>query len=372
MYLRLLSILRCPECNEALELLTLSSTASNGSDEISEGLLYCTHNHWYPIAGGIPRMLPGAISEYWEHLKSFIPNPAPQPIHSMMAVLESNNGNHHYDFRTRENFSREWENHELGENTWGIELKDRVNWYFLEPIHIPLDTLRNKMVLDAGCGNGSQSVAYTEYGVEVVALDLSSGLELGNAFRLLHPKANPSKVHFVQGDLQQPPFAPGCFDIIHSAGVLHHTPNTKDTFNTLVPLLRAEGTFYMWVYKYEPYVTPIINMIRFLTTNLPTPVLVKLAKMMAVPFKLFCATVSALGLRYYPNLSNKEAVLALMDIFGAPYAHYHSFEEISEWYKNRGFGEIWSCNYSRRGFGVCGRLAVKPDREDTGNRLCKD
>lgn len=48
---------------------------------------------------------------------------------------------------------------------------------------------------------------------------------------------------------------------------------------------------------------------------------------MALPFIAVCATVNALTLRSYPRLNKREASLALMDIFGAPYADYHSFTE---------------------------------------------
>jgi hypothetical protein len=47
-----------------------------------------------------------------------------------------------------------------------------------------------------------------------------------------------------------------------------------------------------------------------------------------------------------------------MDIFGAPYAHDHSFDEVAGWYKAERFSEVWPCNESRRGFGVCGRLSA--------------
>ena len=47
--------------------------------------------------------------------------------------------------------------------------------------------------------------------------------------------------------------------------------------------------------------------------------------------------------------------MAVHDIFGAPYAHYHSFDEVSDWFKSAGITEVWACNDSRRGFGVCGK-----------------
>lgn len=172
-----------------------------------------------------------------------------------------------------------------------MELEDRVRWFFLEPIKIPKAELSGKLMLDAGCGNGSQSVAYTEFGLEVVALDLSTGLEKGYVFRQKYEKGKPEKVHFVQADLQNPPLAPDTFDIIHSACVLHHTPNTEKTFRVLRPLLKDGVTFYVWFYKYEKIVTPIVNSMRAVTTCIPAPAFAKLADAMSFPFIGFCWTV---------------------------------------------------------------------------------
>jgi hypothetical protein len=44
-----------------------------------------------------------------------------------------------------------------------------------------------------------------------------------------------------------------------------------------------------------------------------------------------------------------------MHIFGAPYAHYHSFEEVARWFRSEGFNDFWPCSETRRGFGICGR-----------------
>ncbi|HUE80796.1 MAG TPA: class I SAM-dependent methyltransferase [Pyrinomonadaceae bacterium] len=299
-------------------------------------------------------MLPDAILEHWTTIRDLIPEPLPASLQLLTEKLNSNRIT--YDQQTRENFSYEWENHELGGTTWGMELADRVKWFFLEPLRIPHAELQGKVVLDAGCGNGSQSVAYTELGLEVVAVDLSSGLEHGYAYRHVHPGADPARVHFVQGDLQRPPLAPASVDIIHSAGVLHHTPDTLQTFRALRPLLRQGGTFYVWLYKYEKWVTPIVNGIRTVTTRVSPSNFAPIAQLMAVPFIAFCKTVNALRIRSYGKMTRRESALALMDIFGAPYAYYHSFDEVAEWYRAAGFTEVWFCNEGRRGFGVCGRF----------------
>jgi SAM-dependent methyltransferase/uncharacterized protein YbaR (Trm112 family) len=356
MYLRLLDFLRCPDCGSTFELMSLSAHSEERTDEITEGLLQCGNGHWYPVVRGIPRMLPDSLEEHWPSLEAHIPKPPPPVLQPVINAHGRRENRTDYDRRTRANFSEEWSNHQLGGKTWGMELDARVKTYFIDALRIPVDNLRTKVVLDAGCGNGSQSVAYTSLGLEVIAVDLSSGLEHGQDFRARYPGADPSRVHFVQGDLQRPPLARESVDVIHSAGVLHHTPNTLRTFGALRPLLKPGGVFYVWLYKYEPVVTPLVNTIRTVTTRIPSRMFARISRAMALPFSLFCRTVNALGIRAYPPLSRREAALALMDIFGAPYAHYHSYNEVESWYRPEGFSEIWGVNETRRGFGVCGQL----------------
>jgi uncharacterized protein YbaR (Trm112 family)/ubiquinone/menaquinone biosynthesis C-methylase UbiE len=362
MYTRLLNFLCCPQCNGNLEVFPLSNAANapaaaaDSDEEISEGLLYCAGAHWYPVVRGIPRMLPDALAEHWETVKALLPHPLPPVLHPLMETARAFSGGVNYDRQTRENFSHEWDNHELGGSTWGMKLSDRVEWFFLNPIRIPPEELRGKVMLDAGCGNGSQSVAYTAFGLEVIAVDLSSGLEHGQAYRHKHEGATPARVHFVQANLQQPPLKPATLDIIHSAGVLHHTPDTLQTFRALRPLLKPRGTFYVWLYKYEKLVTPVVDTLRAVTTRIPPRQFARVADLMAAPFIGFCVAVNKLGLRSYPQMTRREAALSLMDIFGAPYAYYHTFPEVAAWYEAAGFTEVWPCNDDRRGFGVCGRL----------------
>ena len=307
-------------------------------------------------------MLPDAMAEHWPKLVPAVEASRSDRFDELKERMRSRvvRG---YDRRTRANFSLEWENYEVGDRTWGMDLQTRVRDYFIDVIRIPVTDLDGSVMLDAGCGNGSQSVAYTEFGLEVVALDLSSGLEHGYAFRHRYEKARPDRVHFLQGDLLSPPLGSGRFDLIHSMGVLHHTPSTEESFRTLCPLLRPGGTLCVWLYSYEPWVTPLVNSIRAVTTRIPAGAFARLAHTLAVAFQLFTMCVNALGVRSYARLSRREAALALMDIFGAPYAHYHSFAEVAGWYGDEGFDEVWECAKSRRGFGACGRLSTS-----TGNR----
>jgi len=370
-YERLMTFLRCPTCRRLLELETLADTQTAYGREISEGLLHCELNHWFPITGGIPRMLPDSFEEHRQALARHVRDGA-SPVSEAVAerLTRVREVTATYDQQTRENFSLEWDQHDIGSTTWGMELDDRVRWFFLEPIRIDADDLAGKVMLDAGCGNGSQSVAYTRFGLDVVAMDLSSGIEHGHRLRHVLRGARPDLVHFVQGDLQAPPLASAQFDLIHSAGVLHHTPDTEATFRGLTPMLRPGGAFYVWLYKYEPLVTPVVNSIRAISTRVPPAWFARVAGWSAGAFQLFCRATNALGIRSYTPLSRREATLALMDIFGAPHAHYHSFEEVERWYRSEGFDQVWRCCDGRRGFGACGRRAVQPvEVDDTSTRV---
>ena len=351
MRIRLLEYLRCPDCGKAFSLSP--PPREQGAHDVGAGLLSCPDGHVFPIVRGIPRIYPGAWNEHGGMVGMARPprrdgrDNAPEPVQTK---------------RVRMSFSREWANHKLGDRTWYKDLRTRVQRSFLDPIRIPPEELAESVVLDAGCGNGSLSVAMTSYAAEVIAIDLSSGVELGEAFRERWPGSRPQRVHFVQGDLQRPPLEPGSVDIIHSQGVLHHMPDTHAAFRLLVPLLKPGGTLFVWLYKYEPLVTPILESIRAVTTRLPVGASDVATKFMAVPFMVFTRLVNATGLRSYPAITKREAALALMDIFGAPYAHYHSPAEVMGWFAAEGFGEVWQTHDSRRGFGVCGRLTEKDGR----------
>jgi SAM-dependent methyltransferase len=321
MHARLLTLLRCPDCGGGLGLVR---DGADGGDEVSSGLLRCAAGeHEFPILRGLPRMLPGSLAE---------------------------------EARSRESFGLEWERHEVGGRTWGMEVDQRVRVFFLDPLRIPAGELAGKVVLDAGCGDGSQSVAYSALGMEVIALDLSEGVEQGLAYRDRHPGARPEHLHFVQGDLRRPPLAPGSVDVIHCVGVLHHTPDTRESFRALRPLLRDGGTLYVWLYRREPYVTPLVDGIRAVTTRMPPRAFARVARVMAAPSLAVRATTTALRVRGYPHATRADAAFALIDTFGSPHRHCHSFDEVAGWYRAEGFTSVWRCNEGRRGFGACGRL----------------
>lgn len=108
------------------------------------------------------------------------------------------------------------------------------------------DYLRpRKIILDAGCGNGRETIRLARLNPDALVV----GLDISNAVDQAAKNAGDlPNIRFVQGDLCFPPFKPGSFDYIHSFGVLHHTPNTERAFKALAPLLSEIGEFLFYVY----------------------------------------------------------------------------------------------------------------------------
>lgn len=350
MHKRLLDLLRCPECGGQFSLSELPEQPVPPR-EVGPGLLTCVNQHVFPVVGGIPRVYPGAVHDFADELGKNAVAPPAMRSGNARQTTESK--------RTQQSFAREWAHHRLGDPTWYIDTAFRVGASFLHPLRIPPEELATKTVLDAGCGNGSQSVAYADHTAEVIAIDLSSGVELGQALLEQQPKARVDHVHFIQADLHNTPLAPASVDIIHAHGVLHHTPDSYASLRGLVPLLRPAGMCYVWLYS-EGFVTPLVRLLRRATTRMPLAVLDRLSRLLA-PFVVLAVSLMNMSrLRSLPPMTRRAATLTLLDVFGPPYMHHHTVAEVMGWFKQLGFTEVWSCLHSRRGFAVCGQLPAQP------------
>ena len=96
--------------------------------------------------------------------------------------------------------------------------------------------MKNKWILDAGCGSGRFAEIALKTGAKVVALDYSSAVDA--IYKNLKPHPN---LFIVQGDIYKLPFAINFFDYVYCLGVLQHTPNVKHAFKCLLPFLKPKG-----------------------------------------------------------------------------------------------------------------------------------
>ena len=78
-----------------------------------------------------------------------------------------------------------------------------------------------------------------------------------------------SNIHILQADLMRLPFKRKAFDFIFGEGVLHHTPDTKKAFQTLLNFLSPEGEIAIYIYKKKGPIREFCDdYIRHFTTGL--------------------------------------------------------------------------------------------------------
>ena len=329
---RLVELLACPTCGARLKLGHAEMDPAR-EGEIVTGELECVScAARFTVRGGIPRLLPAGLS----------------------AVAE----------RVSAAFGWQWQEF--------VELYDQYEAQFLDWIHpVSPDFFRDKVVLDAGCGNGRHAFYAARYGSrEIVAMDFSDAVETAYANVGKLPNA-----HVVQGDIYHPPFARGeaggPFDFIYSIGVLHHLPDPEAGFQSLVRFVRPGGAIFAWVYGHENngLVHGFINPLRKnLTTRIRPSVLPIIAWPMSVvmqalvkgvyrplhPTPLFKRLPSAEYLYSLSSFSFRRNYNIVFDHLVAPVAFYLRRDEFEGWFQHGDLRDVrisWRNQNSWRGFG---------------------
>jgi ubiquinone/menaquinone biosynthesis C-methylase UbiE/uncharacterized protein YbaR (Trm112 family) len=96
--------------------------------------------------------------------------------------------------------------------------------------------LKDKWVLDVGCGSGRFAEIALNAGAKVVALDYSSAVDAcKNNFK------NHNNLYVVQGNIFELPFDLDTFSFVYSLGVLQHTPDPEKAFKSIPEVLKKGG-----------------------------------------------------------------------------------------------------------------------------------
>jgi SAM-dependent methyltransferase/uncharacterized protein YbaR (Trm112 family) len=325
---RVIDWLACPVCGGDLALVGTSADA-----DVQEGALSCPNGHTFPIAAGVPRLSPDDLLEEGR------------------AAADS----------IRESFSHEWAHFEHdSDRTWGAPVEQRRE-EFLRHVNLTPEQLEGKLVLDAGCGNGSLSRAIASFGCEVLAADI--GRQVVDA-HLHFSKQDDGRTNYIQANLMHPPFRRDTFDVVFCAGVLHHTPSTKATFDTLVPALAPGGTIFVWLYHHVPgRVQALKSRLRRAISRLPAPIKERVVKYVFLPQAMVRQYVRTLTGRNEPvdRLKWRERLVTLLDSYTPRYRWEHTPEELAGWYRELGFVDIEVTERGQWGFGVAARRPAVPN-----------
>jgi 2-polyprenyl-3-methyl-5-hydroxy-6-metoxy-1,4-benzoquinol methylase len=128
-----------------------------------------------------------------------------------------------------------------------------------------LGDIKDKSLLDVGCGLGEASIYFAMLGANVTASDLSEGM-LSVTSKLAKINGVSVKTHLASAeDLNL--LKMDQFDIIYMGNLLHHV-DISTTINKIKPHLKKNGVFVSW----DPlHYNPIINIYRIFAKNLRTP-----------------------------------------------------------------------------------------------------
>lgn len=243
----LVKYLFCPSCKRQLMLKQFVEDSSG----IEEGLLSCGMcGIDFPIINGIPRLLSPDL------LSKLVPDYSPF-LHKYGLICHATDVFTIYDSdeKIAKGFEYEWQKHS--------EILPEHEKEFLHVLGdvLPVEGIKGKVVLDAGCGQGRFSYFSNKYGAEVV-ISVDIGEQVLLAKRNLIGKDN---IHVIQASIYNLPFEP-VFDLIFSIGVIHHLPEPEKAFTKLYGLLKHKGRIFIWVYGYSSII-PVIRFFRKFTLN---------------------------------------------------------------------------------------------------------
>lgn len=119
-------------------------------------------------------------------------------------------------------------------------------------------TLKNKLFLDIGFGQGLSSLCALDNGADVVAVDINETCAhvLGKNRQSFFPHLSQKSLSVKIGSILSDDFNsllhtsyPNKFDIVHSWGVLHHTGNMWAAIKNAVNFVAPQGYFVLAIYN---------------------------------------------------------------------------------------------------------------------------
>jgi SAM-dependent methyltransferase len=201
---------------------------ADGAELIVSGELVSEGGARYAINGGVPRMVPAADSS-----------------------VSADDG------ATQRSFGAKWEQYEEADKAKLAEFQYR---WFDQRFGFDGDAVfaeflaGRRWILDAGTGSGLCAARCARLADgHVTGMDLSDSVI---AAREHFPAAD---LDYVQGDILNPPFARGAFDVVIADQVLHHTPDCVRAFHAMAGLVAPGGDLLAYVYRKKPVIRELVD-----------------------------------------------------------------------------------------------------------------
>ena len=301
---KLLGFINCPKCSGSLVL----KQVQNREEHVWTGKLVCERcDYVFPIVDGVP---------------IFLVDFKPQ-----------NRKKYGYLFSLW--FKNKFEEEKVYGSTEEEELEEFFTAYGISP-----SELKNKTVLDAGCGVGRLTKNLGKYAKEVVGFDMHEAME--SVFQQSYMIEN---VHIIQADLFHPPFSKK-FNFVWCQGVLPYTPNPREGFHKLSTHVKDGGMICAWFYiKGQRSVTRDLRNIFKNSYKLPPPILLLLCRALAFGY----VTIASIIRRKNRFKRYKVLAFSFYDFLSQKYVYYLTIPEIRQMFEEEGL-EILNVSESGQEF----------------------
>lgn len=206
------------------------------------------------------------------------------------------------------------------------------------------DYLRNKTILDYGCGCGRFAAIVERCGAQPICLDA--------AIDGLHATLkNAPSAFCVQGDMLASPVKPKIADAAYALGTLHHTKDPREAFMQLAGTVKQYGTLAVWLYTKhvtDDSLLPALELFHAITRTCPPEALHNAIAEYAVATRdAYAGEWGPLQqiLRVSNSPDDEECISDTFDWHCPQYRSWHTEIEVSSWFTSAGYENIRIGNF---------------------------
>ena len=228
-----------------------------------------------------------------------------------------------------ESFGFQWQARAAGtfekDTLYGLTKEQEFSAFFNAYDIYPSD-LKGKMVLDAGCGDGTLLQLLSGFGAEIVGMDINASIACGHC--------GLPDVLVLQADIFRPCFQPNCFDFVWCEGVIVHTPDPEKAFRSVSQLVKPGGRLYLWVYPSDR-----LTIYQRIRDILRKPYVVPRRALVALCYLLAVAALPAFRITGRKR-SLRTIAFDLFDNLSPRYQWRYQEEDIRHWFKEASFEDL--------------------------------
>lgn len=209
---------------------------------------------------------------------------------------------------------------------------ERYEAIYRDFLHIPLDELKGKIFLDAGCGTGDVTWAWRRildpstqvFGIDLSQSSISIARQAGDSAHL--------RPTFAVGSLLDLGIADRSVDLVLCGGVLVAVPDPDRAFKGLVRILKAGG--YMVIILYHKYGRALHGLRRAVIDLLEPEDIDRRAQLGGLLF--------GRSMRRFAREENVPLEGVLYDQFGLPCESRYSVGQALRWFQEAGLSYLGS------------------------------